>query len=56
MKSIQGIKRIYQGDLYISISIDEAIKATKNNIPMEQFSNLKSLFVKEEDYKKLMEL
>lgn len=27
MKSIKNIKRIYQNDIYISISIKEAIKA-----------------------------
>lgn len=56
MRSKKGIKRIYQGNLYISISIDTAIKAMNRNIRIKQFNNLKSLFIKEEDYKKLMEV
>lgn len=49
MKSIKNIKRIYDGDLYVSVSIKEAIKLQNKGINLKMFDNLKSIFVKEKD-------
>lgn len=50
MKSIKNIKRIYNNEIYISISINDAIKLQEKGIILKQFSGLKSIFVKEKDY------
>lgn len=55
MKSKRNIKRICEGVNYISISISEAIKAQEKGINLKQFGNLKSIFIKETDFKKLKE-
>lgn len=50
MKSIKNIKRLYNNEIYISISINEAIKLQEKGINLLQFGNLKSIFVKESDF------
>ena len=49
MKSIKNIKRLYNNKIYISVSINEAIKLQEKGINLLQFGNLKNLFVKESD-------
>ncbi len=49
MKSISGIKRIYEGELYISVTTEKAIELQNKGIGLKQFGNLKSLFVKQKD-------
>lgn len=49
MKSIKNIKRIYNGDIYISVSILKAIELQNKGIVLKMFNNLKSIFVKETD-------
>lgn len=49
MKSISGIKRIYEGELYISVTVEKAIELQNKGIGLKQFGNLKSLFVKQKD-------
>lgn len=53
MKSIKNIKRIYNNEIYVSISIDTAIKLQEKGINLKQFKNLKSIFVKEKDLLKV---
>ena len=53
MKSIKNIKRIYNNEIYVSISIDTAIKLQEKGINLKQFKNLKSMFVKEKDLLKV---
>ena len=50
MKSISNIKRIYNNELYISISIKKAIELQNKGINLITFNNLKSIFVKEKDF------
>lgn len=52
MKSKAGIKRLFNKDIYISISIQDAIKLQNKGVLLKQFGNLKSLFVKEKEYNK----
>lgn len=52
MKSISNIKRIYNNELYISVSIKKAIKLQNKGISLIMFDNLKSIFVKEKDLQK----
>lgn len=54
MRSIKNIKRIFGNNIYISISIKEAIKAQEKGINLRQFGNLKSIFIKESDYKTIL--
>ncbi len=49
MKSISNIKRIYNNELYVSISINKAIELQNKGINLKMFDNLKSIFVKEQD-------
>lgn len=49
MKSISGIKRIYEGELYISVTVEKAIELQNKGIGLKQFGNLKSLFIKQKD-------
>ena len=49
MKSIRNIKRLYNNEIYISVSINEAIKLQEKGLNLLQFGNLKSIFVKESD-------
>ncbi len=49
MKSIKNIKRICNGDLYISVSIKKAIELQNKGIQLRVFNDLKSIFVKEKD-------
>lgn len=53
MKSIKNIKRICNGDLYISVSISKAIELQNKGINLKMFDNLKSIFVKENDLQKV---
>ena len=55
MKSVKNLKRIYDGNIYISISLSEAIQAQKIDINLKQFHNLKSIFIAEQDYIRLKE-
>lgn len=52
MRSIKNIKRICNGDLYISVSISKAIELQNKGIQLRAFNNLKSIFVKEIDLQK----
>ena len=49
MRSIKNIKRLYNNEIYISISINEAKKLQEKGINLMQFRNLKSIFVEEKD-------
>lgn len=54
MKSISNVKRIYNNELYISVSVKKAIELQNAGIKLKQFSNLKSIFVKEKDLKEVV--
>lgn len=49
MRSISNIKRIYNNDVYVSVSINKAIELQNKGINLIMFDNLKSIFVKEKD-------
>lgn len=49
MKSIKNIKRICNNEIFISVSIDKAIKLQNKGIQLRVFNDLKSIFVKETD-------
>lgn len=52
MKSMSNIKRMYNNEIYISISIKKAIELQNKGINLKMFDNLKSIFVKEIDLQK----
>lgn len=49
MKSVSGIKRLYNNELYVSVTIQKAIELQNKGIRLKQFGSLKSLFVKQKD-------
>ena len=49
MKSISNIKRLYNGEIYISVTIKQAIELQNKGIKLICFNNTKSIFVKESD-------
>lgn len=49
MKSIKNIKRICNGDIYISVNITKAIELQNKGVQLITFNNLKSIFIKEKD-------
>lgn len=49
MKSISNIKRIYNNETYISVTIKRAIELQNKGINLKVFDNTKSIFVKESD-------
>ena len=49
MKSISNIKRIYNNEIYVSITIKKAIELQNKGIKLICFNNTKSIFVKESD-------
>lgn len=51
MKSRKNIKRLVDGILYISVDTETAIRLQNRGIKLKQIDSLKSIFVKEIDYK-----
>lgn len=49
MKSISNIKRIYNNEIYISVTIKKAIELQNRGIKLVCFNDTKSIFAKETD-------
>lgn len=49
MKSMSNIKRMYNNEIYVSVSLQKAIDLQNKNINLKMFDDLKSIFVKEND-------
>ena len=56
MRSIKNIKKIFENEIYIIISLDDAVKSKEMGFKLLQFGNLKSIFVKEKDFIKIKEV